>query len=311
MLRVILLVTMLTFSAETANRPVLLQSPAVHSVIQGSSVRFQCRMENANVSKLIVTWFTQGSSRQELLTSDSRDNVHRNKGVTARFQPSRDVSNNSYILNITNVQLSDNAVYVCSVQGSIYGAGTQLNVTIPAVGMNRELWIVWITVGAVLGAIVIAGATVLFCIRCTRCQKLSSSSATRSVDTLPTLDCEPTPLSGDTQVLEKPKKSRTTQQVACNSPNDGITIISNQNPTYYSFEAKVCSNSQMQGTEAVPGKCRRDRKVEKQQQEVMKCDTDEEIYANYSQINHRHKKKESSELQADSNATYANFDPRY
>ncbi|XP_043551195.1 uncharacterized protein LOC122552556 isoform X3 [Chiloscyllium plagiosum] len=266
MLHIILLVTTLTSSAEAAKRPVLLQSPAVHSVIQGSSVRFQCSMENANVSKLIVTWFKQGSKRQELLTSDSHDNVHRNPGVTARFQPFRDVSNNSYILNITNVQLNDNAVYVCSVQGSIYGAGTQLNVT---------------------------------------------TSATRSVDTLPTLDCEPTPLSGNTQVLEKPKKSRTTQQVACNSPNDGITVISNPNPTYYSFEAKCGSNSRMQRTEAVPGKCRRDREVEKQQQEVMKCDTDEEIYANYSQINHHPNKKESSELQAESNATYANFDPRY
>ncbi|XP_060686735.1 uncharacterized protein LOC132819307 isoform X2 [Hemiscyllium ocellatum] len=181
--------------------------------------------------------------------------------------------------------------------------------TVPAVAMNRELWIVWIAVGAVLGAIVIAGATVLFCIRRTRCQELSCSSATRSVDTLRTMDCECTPLPGDTQVLEKPKKSRTTQQVAYNSPNDGI--ISSKNPTYYSFDEKCCSNSQMQGTKAVPGKCRRDREVEKQQQKVMKCDTDEEIYANYNQINHHSNKKESSELQEDSNATYANFDPRY
>ncbi|GCC17897.1 hypothetical protein chiPu_0017721 [Chiloscyllium punctatum] len=68
---------------------------------------------------------------------------------------------------------------------------------VPAVGINRELWIVWMSMGAVLGAIVFAGAVVLFCIRCIR--KPSSSSANHSDGNLPPLDCEPIPLSGDTQ----------------------------------------------------------------------------------------------------------------
>eukprot|EP00061_Rhincodon_typus_P004118 g21794.t1 len=112
-----------------AETPILLQSPAVHSVMEGDSVRFQCNLENANVSKLIVTWYKNGSSKQELITYDTQGHVYRHRGVAARFQPSRDISNNSYILTITNVQASDNAVYVCSVRGSSYGAGTQLNVT--------------------------------------------------------------------------------------------------------------------------------------------------------------------------------------
>eukprot|EP00061_Rhincodon_typus_P010741 g35260.t1 len=47
-----------------------------------------------------------------------------------RFQSSRDSSNNSFILTITNVQPSDSGVYYCSVWGRVYGRGSQLIVDI-------------------------------------------------------------------------------------------------------------------------------------------------------------------------------------
>ncbi|XP_048391606.1 uncharacterized protein LOC125454654 [Stegostoma tigrinum] len=327
MLLIILLVTTLTLSADAAERPILLQSPEVHSVMEGDSVRFQCKLENANVSKLIVTWYKNRSSKQELITYDAQGHVYRHPGVTARFQPSRDISNNSYILTITNVEASDNAVYVCSVRGSSYGAGTQLNITVPAVGMNRELWIVWISVGAALGATLIAGAALLFCIRCTRSGKQSSSSPVCPADNLPAPDNEPVSFSGDTQVPQKAKKLIKTQPDTCNSPNDGNIFISSQNPTYHSIEAKSYSNSQMQGTETVPGECRNHRELKKQQRKFAKHNpqgqsapksrrkstlrrflafenqtpgmsnqitltpTDEGIYANRSQISHTLHKK--------------------
>ncbi|XP_078086639.1 immunoglobulin gamma-1 heavy chain-like [Mustelus asterias] len=117
----------------SANVPVLTQSPSVERVTEGQTARLQCTMGNAAVTDTDVHWHRElpGKDRERVLTLDTGNNIHRSPGFTERFQPSRDTSNNSFILTITVVQPSDTAVYYCSVWGDISGNGTQLNVTTP------------------------------------------------------------------------------------------------------------------------------------------------------------------------------------
>ncbi|XP_043552721.1 uncharacterized protein LOC122553190 [Chiloscyllium plagiosum] len=161
----------------SANVPVLLQCPSLEHVTEGHTVRLQCTVRNATVTHTDVHWYREqpGNNTEWVLIHDVRNNTQWSPGFTERFQSSRHPSNNSFILTITNVQPSDTGIYFCKVWGDISGNGTQLNVTVPAVGMNSELWSVWISVGAVLGIILVAGAAICFCIRHTR--KLSSSSS--------------------------------------------------------------------------------------------------------------------------------------
>ncbi|XP_048392589.1 sodium channel subunit beta-2-like [Stegostoma tigrinum] len=135
-------------------------------------------MRNAAVTHTDVHWYRERTENNTewVLTYDVRNITQRSPGFTDRFQSCRDPSNNSFILTITNVQPNDTGVYYCKVWGDINGNGSQLTVMVPAVEMNRELWIVWISVGAAVGVTVIAGAALLFCIRCTRPGKQSSSS---------------------------------------------------------------------------------------------------------------------------------------
>ncbi|XP_048457275.1 uncharacterized protein LOC109915806 isoform X2 [Rhincodon typus] len=161
-----------------ANAPNLLQSLIPERVTEGHTAQLQCTMRNAAVTRTDVHWYRERpeNNTEWVLTHNVRNITQWSPGFTERFQSSRDPSNNSFILTITNVWPSDTGVYYCKVWGDISGNGTQLTVMVPAVGMNRELWIVWISVGAALGVTLIAGAALLFCIRITRSGKRSSSS---------------------------------------------------------------------------------------------------------------------------------------
>ncbi|XP_078086636.1 uncharacterized protein LOC144504767 [Mustelus asterias] len=188
----------------SANVPVLTQSPSVERVTEGQTARLQCTMGKAAVTDTDVHWHRElpGKDRERVLTQDTGNHTHRSPGFTERFQPSRDTSNNSFILTITMVQPSDTAVYYCSVWGDISGNGTQLNVTTLDVGVNGELRVVWISLGVALGAFLIAGAILLLWIRRARVrkQRLSSSLQTSGPDyeNIPRLQC--TGKSGHLQV---------------------------------------------------------------------------------------------------------------
>ncbi|XP_038652266.1 polymeric immunoglobulin receptor-like [Scyliorhinus canicula] len=115
----------------SANAPVLIQSPSVERVTEGQTARLQCTMRNAAVTHTDVHWNRElpGKDMERVLTHDIKNNTQRSPGFTERFHPSRDTSNKTFILTISNVQPSDTAVYYCSVWGDISGNGSQLSVT--------------------------------------------------------------------------------------------------------------------------------------------------------------------------------------
>uniref|UniRef100_UPI00398F2417 uncharacterized protein isoform X2 n=1 Tax=Pristiophorus japonicus TaxID=55135 RepID=UPI00398F2417 len=113
--------------------PVLTQSPSLERVTEGHTARLQCTMRNARVRDTDVHWYRQlpGQDTEWILTHEASGSTRGSPGSTDRLQPSRDTSNNSFILTVTDVQPSDTAAYYCKVWGDISGNGTQLNVTNP------------------------------------------------------------------------------------------------------------------------------------------------------------------------------------
>ncbi|XP_072436345.1 immunoglobulin superfamily member 3-like isoform X1 [Chiloscyllium punctatum] len=117
----------------SANVPVLLQSPSLERVTEGHTARLQCTMKNAAVTHTDVHWYWEqpGKTMQWGLTHDTRNITRQSIGFPERFQSSRDSSNETFILTITNAQPNDTGVYYCKVWGDISGNGSQLTVTDP------------------------------------------------------------------------------------------------------------------------------------------------------------------------------------
>ncbi|XP_072436341.1 immunoglobulin superfamily member 2-like [Chiloscyllium punctatum] len=113
-----------------ANPPVLLQSPSLEWVTEGQTAHLQCIMRNASVTDTTVKWYHQktGCCKVQILTHSKYGSTQWSPGFSERIQSSRDPSNNSFILTITNVQPTDAGVYYCSVWRKIYGRGSQLNI---------------------------------------------------------------------------------------------------------------------------------------------------------------------------------------
>uniref|UniRef100_A0A4W3HCA7 Ig-like domain-containing protein n=1 Tax=Callorhinchus milii TaxID=7868 RepID=A0A4W3HCA7_CALMI len=99
--------------------------------LQGHPARLQCSMENADVSHTDVHWYRQlpGQHKEWILTHDTNGRKTDHEDVNQRLQPSRVTSNNTYILTLRRVTVSDAAVYHCCVWGDVCGNGTRLNVT--------------------------------------------------------------------------------------------------------------------------------------------------------------------------------------
>ncbi|XP_067844598.1 uncharacterized protein [Heptranchias perlo] len=142
--------------------PVIIQSPSLERVTEGQTARLQCTIQKATVRDTDVHWYRQlpGQDMEWVLTHDVMNNTRGGPGFTDRFQPSRDIANNSFILTITNVQPSDTAVYYCKVWGDISGNGTQLNITKQS--SSHEM--VWSSkvIGAVTGSLL--GLLILICV---------------------------------------------------------------------------------------------------------------------------------------------------
>uniref|UniRef100_A0A4W3H2P5 Immunoglobulin V-set domain-containing protein n=1 Tax=Callorhinchus milii TaxID=7868 RepID=A0A4W3H2P5_CALMI len=84
-----------------------------------------------DVSRNDVHWYRQlpGQQREWILTHDTNGRKTDHEDVNQRLQPSRVTSNNTYILILRRVTVSDAAVYHCCVWGDVCGNGTRLNVT--------------------------------------------------------------------------------------------------------------------------------------------------------------------------------------
>ncbi|XP_043552676.1 basement membrane-specific heparan sulfate proteoglycan core protein-like [Chiloscyllium plagiosum] len=119
----------------SANVPVLHQSLRLERVTEGHTARLQCTIRNTAVTRTNVHWDREkpGNKMEWVLTHDMRNITQWSPGFTERFQSSREPSNNSFILTITNTQPNDIGVYYCKVWGDISGNGTQLTVTDPLV----------------------------------------------------------------------------------------------------------------------------------------------------------------------------------
>ncbi|GCC20866.1 hypothetical protein chiPu_0019434 [Chiloscyllium punctatum] len=60
--------------------------------------------------------------------------ISRSREFSERFQLSRNVSSNSFILTIRELQLRDTNTYICQIWGTVFGKGTRRNVT------NQDTW---------------------------------------------------------------------------------------------------------------------------------------------------------------------------
>ncbi|GCC20727.1 hypothetical protein chiPu_0019294 [Chiloscyllium punctatum] len=103
--------------------PVLNQSPVSDPVSAGQTIQLKCAMQNDDVDSYDVDWYRQspGEAPVWVITHDTDDDIYRGTGFTNRFQPSRDTSNNNFILTIENLVSSDSAVYYCAVWDSSAG----------------------------------------------------------------------------------------------------------------------------------------------------------------------------------------------
>ncbi|XP_067901730.1 uncharacterized protein [Heterodontus francisci] len=148
-----------------ADVPVLIQSPILQRVTKDHTARLQCTMSNTAVRDTDVHWYRElpGQDMEWILTHDIMNSTRRSPGFTDRFQSSRDTSNNSFILTITNVQPNDTAVYYCKVWGDISGNGTQLNVTISETQTDQvgKTTLVWIILGALLAVTAVIGGILI------------------------------------------------------------------------------------------------------------------------------------------------------
>ncbi|XP_038673389.1 immunoglobulin alpha-2 heavy chain-like [Scyliorhinus canicula] len=151
----------------SANAPVLIQSPSLERVTEGQTARLQCTMQNAAVTHTDVHWNRElpGKDMERVLTHAIKNNTQRSPGFTERFHPSRDTSNKTFILTISNVQPNDTAVYYCSVWGDISGNGSQLNVTINETPADQVPMLIPVYVILAAGPVLIGGILVTICLK--------------------------------------------------------------------------------------------------------------------------------------------------
>ncbi|XP_051868684.1 uncharacterized protein LOC127568686 [Pristis pectinata] len=115
---------------------VLIQSPGDVKVREGETVLIQCVLESNDVQNTVdkfpVHWYnSRNKLNQEgiVLSLYVRGGVYRSRGFSDRFQLSRNVTSNSYSLTISDVKTADSGDYICAIWGTVFGKGTNLNVT--------------------------------------------------------------------------------------------------------------------------------------------------------------------------------------
>ncbi|XP_038652321.1 uncharacterized protein LOC119965573 [Scyliorhinus canicula] len=220
----------------SANAPVLIQSPSLERVTEGQTARLQCTMRNAAVTHTDVHWNRElpGKDMERVLTHDIKNNTQRSPGFTERFHPSRDTSNKTFILTISNVQPSDTAVYYCSVWGDISGNGSQLNVTKQSSDKNpRTSDVIVLSTGIILAFVV------LFCFALLTCYlvKKRLHSAKNSTQRIPDEDQNPVYAT----VGDKTRSSNQEVQEAPPAPLNLDDSPADSDPTYTALQQPTSS----------------------------------------------------------------------
>ncbi|XP_072132533.1 immunoglobulin lambda-1 light chain-like [Mobula birostris] len=114
--------------------PVLNQTPMSGPVSAGYTARLEYQMRNGNIASYYMLWYRQrpGERPESVILHDPEDDdpTNRGPGITSRFQPSGDLSNNIHILTIGNLDPRGSAVYYCAVWDDeyIFGPGIILDV---------------------------------------------------------------------------------------------------------------------------------------------------------------------------------------
>ncbi|XP_067869868.1 immunoglobulin lambda-1 light chain-like [Heterodontus francisci] len=95
----------------------VLQQPLSTSVLSGGDVTLSCRVQNLNVADYGGFWYRlrSGMRPEWVLVQWASGEIKRGQGITERFRPSRDLTTNSYILNVDRVAEADTAAYYCAI----------------------------------------------------------------------------------------------------------------------------------------------------------------------------------------------------
>uniref|UniRef100_A0A8C8SAL0 Ig-like domain-containing protein n=1 Tax=Pelusios castaneus TaxID=367368 RepID=A0A8C8SAL0_9SAUR len=108
-----LLLTLLTYCSGSLSQFTLTQPPSM-SVSLGNTVQLSCTISSGKTI-IYASWYQQkiGNSPKYLLWYKSSAEKHQGAGVPSRFSASKDASNKTISLTISNVQADDEADYYC------------------------------------------------------------------------------------------------------------------------------------------------------------------------------------------------------
>uniref|UniRef100_H3AGS6 Ig-like domain-containing protein n=2 Tax=Latimeria TaxID=7896 RepID=H3AGS6_LATCH len=109
---------------------VLTQSPGSVSTHSGQMVTMRCARSEGDAGSYGVFWYKQasvGSAPQWVITHWANGQIDRPTWATDKIVPSRDATDNSYILTIKNAVDQDQGIYSCSAQKH-FGQGTHVHI---------------------------------------------------------------------------------------------------------------------------------------------------------------------------------------
>uniref|UniRef100_A0A8D2D478 Ig-like domain-containing protein n=1 Tax=Sciurus vulgaris TaxID=55149 RepID=A0A8D2D478_SCIVU len=111
------LILLLSHCIGSLSQPVLTQLPSL-SASPGASSRLTCTLSSGfSVGNYWINWFQQkpGSPPKYLLSYYSESSKHQGPGVPSRFSGSKDTSANAGVLQVSGLQLEDEADYYCGI----------------------------------------------------------------------------------------------------------------------------------------------------------------------------------------------------
>uniref|UniRef100_A0A8C5ZWB4 Immunoglobulin omega chain-like n=1 Tax=Marmota marmota marmota TaxID=9994 RepID=A0A8C5ZWB4_MARMA len=109
------LILLLSHFIGSLSQPVLIQLPSL-SASPGASSKLTCTLSSGlSVGSYWINWYQQkpGSPPKYLLSYYSESYKHQGSGVPSRFSGSKDTSANAGVLQISGLQLEDEADYYC------------------------------------------------------------------------------------------------------------------------------------------------------------------------------------------------------
>ncbi|KAG3278479.1 immunoglobulin lambda-1 light chain-like [Ictidomys tridecemlineatus] len=109
------LILLLSHCIGSLSQPVLTQLPSL-SVSPGASSKLTCTLSSGfSVGNYWISWYQQkpGSPPKYLLSYYSESSKNHGTGVPSRFSGSKDTSANAGVLQISGLQLEDEADYYC------------------------------------------------------------------------------------------------------------------------------------------------------------------------------------------------------